>query len=188
MAGAENQALVQRWVEVSDRQRLAEALGSVGTGGAREVQEKARTWQNRFGQALRMAGQRAAENAKAVKACVPALRSATQAMNEVNADVLGRSERQRFEDARTRLRDEAEEALTREDLWDLRNAVSGMKALVTGVRAEGQGRAVEEGHRDLAHGPGQLRLRGCAPDRPGRNHGGGSQQLPHEVGEREGAA
>jgi hypothetical protein len=126
----ENQALVQRWVDVPGRYQLAETLTSVGSGTAREVQEKTRAWQNRFAQALRLAGQRAAENARAVKTCVPALRSATQAMEEVNADVLSRPERRRFEDAKARLRDEGEDALTREDLQVLRNAVAGMKALV----------------------------------------------------------
>jgi len=126
----ENQALVQRWVDAPERYRLAETLASVGAGGVREVQEKARVWQSRFAQALRQAGQRAAENARAVKTCVPALRSTSQAMDEVNADVLPRPERRRFEDARARLRDEAEEAMTREDLQVLQNATAGMKALV----------------------------------------------------------
>ena len=122
--------LVQRWVDVPGRYQLAETLASVGAGGVREVQEKARVWQSRFAQALRQAGQRAAENARAVKTCVPALRSTSQAMDEVNADVLPRPERRRFEDARARLRDEAEEAMTREDLQVLQNATAGMKALV----------------------------------------------------------
>jgi len=127
----ENQALVQRWVDVPGRYQLAETLTSIGAGTAREVQEKARAWQNRFAQALRLAGQRAAENAKTVKACVPALRSATQAVEGMNTDVLSRPERRRFEDSRARLREEAEDAVTREDLVVLRNAVAGMKALVS---------------------------------------------------------
>jgi len=126
----ENQALVQRWVEVDERYRLSETLTALGVGAAREVQAKARAWQNQFAQALRLAGQRAAENAKAVKACAPALRSATQAMDEVNADVLPRLDRRRFEDARARMRDETEDALTREDPQVLRGAVKRMKALV----------------------------------------------------------
>jgi hypothetical protein len=126
----ENQALVQRWVDAPERYRLAETLASVGGGGVREVQEKARVWQSQFAQALRLAGQRAAENARAVKACVPALRFASQAMDGVNADTLPRPERRRFGDARARLRDEAEEAMTGEDLQVLRNAVARMKTLV----------------------------------------------------------
>ena len=126
----ENQALVQRWVDVPDRYQLAETLTSIGAGTAQEVQEKARAWQNRFAQALRLAGQRAAENARAVKACVPALRSATRAVEGMNADVLPRAEHRRFEDARARLHQEADDALTREDLQVLRNVTTGMKTLV----------------------------------------------------------
>jgi len=127
---SENQALVQRWVDVPERYRLAETLTSIGAGTAREVQEKVRAWQNRFAQALRLAGRRAAENARAVKACVPALRSATRAVEGMNADVLPRAEHRRFEDARARLHQEADDALTREDLQVLQNATAGMKALV----------------------------------------------------------
>jgi len=126
----ENQALVQRWVDVPERYGLAETLASVGVGGARVVQEKTRVWQNRFAQALRLAAERAAENARAVKAYVPSLSAATQAMDEVNADVLPRLERKRFEDARARLRQESEDALMREDLQDLRNVVAQTKGLV----------------------------------------------------------
>jgi hypothetical protein len=127
---SENQVLLQRWVDVPERYRLAETLTSIGVGTAREVQEKARAWQNRFAQALRLAGRRAAENAREVKACVPALRSATRAVEGMNADVLPRSERRGFEDARARLHQKAEDALTREDLQVLQNATAGMKALV----------------------------------------------------------
>jgi len=127
---SENQVLVQRWVDVPGRYQLAETLTSIGAGTARDVQEKARAWQNRFAQALRLAGRRAAENARAVKACVPALRSATRAVEGMNADVLPRAEHRRFEDARARLHQEADDALTREDLQVLQNATAGMKALV----------------------------------------------------------
>jgi len=126
----ENQALVQRWVDVPGCYQLAETLKSIGAGTARDVQEKARAWQNRFAQELRLAGQRAAENARAVKACVPALRSATRAVEGMNATVLPRSERREFDDARARLNQEAEDALTREDLQVLQNATTGMKALI----------------------------------------------------------
>jgi len=126
----QNQTLVQRWVDRADCCQLAQTLAAVGTGTAREVQNKARAWQDRFGQTLRLAGERAAQNAKAVRSCVPALRSAAQAMGEVNADALPPLERRRLEEARARLRGEAEDALTREDLQVLRSAVAGMNALV----------------------------------------------------------
>jgi hypothetical protein len=127
----ENQALVQRWVDERSRCGLASALSAIGASSLDEVKAKALAWQGQFAQALRLAGQRAAENARAVKAVVPALRAATQAVGALNADILPRTERRRFEDAKARLREEAEEAVTREDIGILQNAATRMKALVS---------------------------------------------------------
>jgi hypothetical protein len=118
-------------VDERGRYGLAGALSAIGTGAPGEVKAKAVAWQGLFAQALRFAGQRAAENARAVKALVPALRAATQAVGAMNADTLPRTERRRFEDAKARLRDEAEDAVTREDIGVLQSAVTRMKALVS---------------------------------------------------------
>ena len=125
----ENQALLQRWVGVPERQGLVSALTSVGMGSPREVQEKVRVWQDRFAQALRLAGQRAEENARAVKACVPILRAATRALDGLNAGVLSPEDKKRFDDLRGALRETAEGALAREDLPALRKAVRFMNDL-----------------------------------------------------------
>jgi len=125
----ENQALLQRWVDAPERQGLAAALTSIGMGLPREVQEKARVWQGRFAQALRQAGLRAEENARAVKACVPRLRVATRALDGLNAGVLPPEDRKRFDDLKDALRQTAESALAREDLPALRKVIRFMKDL-----------------------------------------------------------
>jgi len=140
----ENQTLVQRWVDERGRYGLAGALSAISADSSGEVKAKALAWQGQFAQALRLAGQRAAENARAVKALVPALRSAIQTVGAMNADILPSAERRRFEDAKARLREQAEDAVTREDLGVLRNAVAGMESLVSGYEPKIKAAKIEK--------------------------------------------
>ena len=126
---SENQVLLQRWVDASERHQLAAGVASISVGSPREMQEKVRAWHDRFAQALRLAGQRAEENARAVRACVPRLRAATQALDGLNTVVLPAEDRKRFDDLRGALRETAEGALAREDLPSIQKAVRSMANL-----------------------------------------------------------
>jgi hypothetical protein len=116
-------------VDASEHHQLAAGVASISVGSPREMQEKARAWHDRFAQALRLAGQRAEENARAVRACVPRLRAATQALDGLNTVVLPAEDRKRFDDLRGALRETAEGALAREDLPSIQKAVRSMASL-----------------------------------------------------------
>jgi len=125
----ENQRLLSRWLEPGERACLASALNAAAAGSAEEVQNKSRAWQADFGRALDLAGRRAGENARAVRAAVPDLRSAVQALGGLNIPLLSEDEQKRFAGTKARLEQTAEAALAQEDLAGLRSTVRHIRNL-----------------------------------------------------------
>ncbi|KPJ77416.1 MAG: hypothetical protein AMK72_01035 [Planctomycetes bacterium SM23_25] len=128
-AGEENQRLLSRWLEPVERARLESDLAAAAAGPAEEVRRKSRAWQANFGRALTVAGRRAGENARAVRAAVPELRSAAKELGRLNVPLLPEDERKRFARSKARLEQKSEAAIVREDLGGLRSAVRGLRNL-----------------------------------------------------------
>jgi len=126
-----NQRLLSRWLEAGERTRLASGLDTAGTGSAEEIQRKTRVWKADLRCALDLASHRAGRNAKAVRAAVPDLRNAVQALGRLNVALLPDDERKRFARAKKRLEKAADTALAQEDLAGLRSAVKKVKDLAS---------------------------------------------------------
>jgi len=128
-AKGENERLLSRWLEAGERTRLASALDAAAAGSTKDVQRKCRAWKADFRRALDLAGQRASRNAKAVRAAVPDLRRAVQALGRLNVALLPDDERKRFARAKKRLEKAADTALAQEDLGGLRSTVRKVRNL-----------------------------------------------------------
>jgi hypothetical protein len=126
---AENQALLQRWLSASERADLAAKLRTIGRRPTGDAHRSARDWRRRFEQALRLAGQRSSENARALRSCVPALQAAIETMDGLNVTILSEEDRGRFESERTKLRQFGEDAVEGEDLESVRSVISRTKGL-----------------------------------------------------------
>lgn len=104
-------------------------LNNLGNGAPAAVIDGARAWLNEFDRALDVATAQARQNAEAVKALTPGLRSALAELGELNVGVLDEDDRTRFERERTDIREAADGALSDEDLAQLRTAINRLKAL-----------------------------------------------------------
>jgi len=125
----ENQTLLLRWVAASEHQRLAADLRSVSTGSFEQVQRKAQAWQRNFKQAIETATNRAAENSRVVKACIPALRTIIQTIGILNTTVLPDEDQKQFNALKTQLHQDAESALSKEDLNALQLQIGHLENL-----------------------------------------------------------
>jgi len=126
-----NQHLLSRWLEAGERTRLRAALDTAGTGSAQEIQRKTRVWKADLRCALDLARHRASRNARSVRAAVPDLRRAVQALGALNVSLLPDGERKRFTRTKTQLERAAETSLAQEDLAGLRSAVKKVKDLAS---------------------------------------------------------
>jgi hypothetical protein len=126
---AENQALLARWTDATDRERLAAALDAATVGSPEQVQAKARAWQSDFGSALAIANGRAARNAQAIQRCRPGLSAARQALDSLNVSVLPDSEQGVFGRLKSKLQARVEDALSAENLRAVRSSIEQMQEL-----------------------------------------------------------
>lgn len=125
----ENQVLLLRWVDTSEHQRLATDLQSLPPGSFEQVQRKSQAWQRSFKQTIETATKRAAKNVRAVKACVPALRAIIQAIGSMNTTVLPGEDQKQFNVLKTQLHQDAESALSKEDLGAIRLQIDCLENL-----------------------------------------------------------
>ncbi|UCD29389.1 MAG: hypothetical protein JSV03_02585, partial [Planctomycetota bacterium] len=88
----DTQALLLRWARPREHKDMASALQALGNCPTHKVTHEAQAWRRRLEYLLNTANSRAQENAKAVAACVPQLRSAVQRLGELDLSVLGRGE------------------------------------------------------------------------------------------------
>jgi hypothetical protein len=130
----ENQRLLARWLEADERTRLASALDAAAADSAEEVQRRSQAWKANFRRALDLAGQRASRNARDVRAAVPDLRSAVQALGRLNVALLPDGERRGFALTKTQLERAAETAVAQEDLAGLRSTVREVRDLANTYR------------------------------------------------------
>jgi len=120
---SESQALLRRWMDPSECHRLAAALEAAAVGSPEQVQERSRAWQNSLRTVLAAANRRAAENARAIHECRPALAAARQSLDCLNISVLPESQRNGFDRLKRQLQTQIEEALSAENLRDLRSFI-----------------------------------------------------------------
>jgi hypothetical protein len=117
---SESQALLRRWMNPSECHRLAAALEAAAIGSPGQVQVRSQAWQNSLRTALATANRRAAENARAIRECRPALAAARQSLDSLNISVLTDSQRNGFGRLKRQLQTQVEEALSAENLRELR--------------------------------------------------------------------
>jgi hypothetical protein len=126
---SESQALLRRWMDPSECHRLAAALEAAAVGSPEQVQEKSRAWQNSLRTVLAAANRRAAENARAIRECRPALSTARQLLDSLNISVLTDSQRNGFSRLKRQLQTQVDEALSAENLRELRLFIAQIREL-----------------------------------------------------------
>jgi len=127
---AENQVLLNRWIDRKELQRLSASLENTATGTAEQVQRNAAAWQKRFYQVLRKAAKASEENSKAVQNCVSRLQAAFETLGQLNIDVLTDNElKSHFWREKERLQQQADNAFQEEDLSVLVQSIESLNKL-----------------------------------------------------------